>query len=144
MTSCECDARVGAELRVESRIDEADPAVTPSGVCTEVALHERAVHAETMALVSGEMIGSLVEDHEFAELRGITTMRITQADPAKEARDGTLESGMDRGQEARCERLDLLLAQPARGRPRCAEAEGAGPSASKRGVGLAGFEPTTF
>ena len=113
MTVCECEARVGGTLRLVSRSDEADPAMTLEGVFTEVALHERAVHTETMALGTGELIGSLVEMHEFAEQDGVTTMRITQTYPSKDARDGVVESGMDQAMEACYERLDALLAQPA-------------------------------
>ncbi len=113
MTVCECEARVGGALRLVSKSEEADPAMTLQGVFTEVVLHERAVHTETMALGSGQVIGSLVETHEFAEKGGVTTMRITQAYPSKDARDGVIASGMDQGLEACYEQLDALLAQPA-------------------------------
>ena len=112
MTVCECEARVGGALRLVSKSKEADPAMTLQGVFTEVVLHERAVHTETMALGSGETIGSLVETHEFAEKNGVTTMRITQAYPSKDARDTVIASGMDEGLEACYEQLDALLAQP--------------------------------
>ncbi len=113
MTVCECEARVGGALRLVSKSEEADPAMTLQGVFTEVVLHERAVHTETMALGSGQVIGSLVETHEFAEKGGVTTMRITQVYPSKDARDGVIASGMDQGLEACYEQLDALLAQPA-------------------------------
>jgi uncharacterized protein YndB with AHSA1/START domain len=92
---------------------EADPAMTLYGVFTEVRLHERVVHTETMVLGSGQPIGTLVEAHEFKEERGVTTMRITQAYPSKDARDGALASGMDQGMEAGYQQLDALLARPA-------------------------------
>ena len=66
-----------------------------------------------MVLGSGETIGTLVETHEFAEKGGVTTMRITQVYPSKDARDAVIASGMDEGMEACYERLDALLAQPA-------------------------------
>ena len=100
-------------LRLVSKSEEADPAMTLQGVFTEVVPHERAVHTETMVSGSGETIGTLVETHEFAEKGGVTTMRITQVYPSKEARDGALASGMDQGMEAGYEQLDALLAQPA-------------------------------
>jgi uncharacterized protein YndB with AHSA1/START domain len=112
MTVCECEARVGGALRLVSKSEEADPAMTLQGVFTEVVLHERAVHTETMALASGQVIGTLVETHEFAEKGGVTTMRITQVYPSKDARDGVIASGMDEGLEACYEQLDALLAQP--------------------------------
>ena len=88
-----------------------DPVMTLRGVFTEVVLHERIVHTETMALGSGQTIGSLVEKHEFAEQGGVTTMRITQTYASKEARDGALASGMDQGMEACYVESDAVLAQ---------------------------------
>ena len=110
MTVCECDPRVGGALRLVSKTADADPAMTLQGVFTEVLPHERAVHTETMALGTGEIVGSLVETHEFAEHGGITSMRITQQYPSKEARDGVVESGMPHEMEGCYERLDALLA----------------------------------
>lgn len=113
MTVCECEARVGGALRLAWKNEDADPVMTLQGVFTEVVLHERIVHTETMALGSGQTIGSLVEKHEFAEHHGVTTMRITQTYGSKEARDSAVSSGMDQGMEAGYKRLDSVLAQPA-------------------------------
>jgi len=113
LTICECDAREGGALNLAWKSEEADPAMTLKGVFTEVVLHERIVHTETMALGSGETIGSLLEKHEFAEKSGITTMRITQTYDSKEARDAAIASGMDQGMEACYQQLDAVLAQPA-------------------------------
>ena len=114
MTSCECDARLGGALELAWKSEEADPAMTLRGVFTEVVLHERIVHTETLALGSGQTIGSLLEKHEFAEQGGVTTMRITQTYASKEARDGAIASGMDQGMEACYRQLDAVLAQPGR------------------------------
>ena len=111
ITTCECDTRVGGALELAWKSAEADPAMTLRGVFTEVVLHERIVHTETMALGSGQTIGSLVEKHEFTEQGGVTTMRITQTYASKEARDGALASGMDQGMEACYAQLDAVLAQ---------------------------------
>ena len=73
MTVCECEARVGGSLRLAWKSEEADPAMSLLGVFTEVVLHERIVHTETMALGSGQVIGQLVETHEFAERGGVTS-----------------------------------------------------------------------
>ena len=113
MTTCQCEPRVGGALDVAWKSDEADPAMTLRGKFTEVVLHERAVHTETMALGSGQEIGSLLEKHEFAEEGSVTTMRITQTYASKEARDGAIGSGMDQGMEAGYKQLDAVLAQPA-------------------------------
>ena len=113
ITTCECDTRVGGALELAWKSDEADPAMTVRGVFTEVVLHERIVHTETMALGSGQVIGSLVEMHEFSEAGGVTTMRITQAYDSKADRDGALGSGMDEGMEACYQQLDAVLARSA-------------------------------
>jgi len=111
MTTCECDPRVGGALEVAWKSEEADPAMTLRGVFTEVVLHNRIVHTETMALGSGQTIGCLVEQHEFSEEGGVTTMRITQTYASKEARDGAIGSGMDQGMEACYRQLETLLAR---------------------------------
>ena len=113
LTTCECEARVGGALKLAWKSEEADPAMTLEGVFTEVAPHERIVHSETMALGSGQVIGSLLEKHEFAEKGGATTMRITQTYNSKEDRDGAIASGMDQGMEACYQQLDTVLARPA-------------------------------
>ena len=78
-----------------------------------MAPHEHAVHTETMALGSGQIIGSLVERHEFADKGGSTPMSITQTYNSKEDRDGALASGMDQGMEACYQKLEALLGEPA-------------------------------
>ena len=110
LTTLQCEPRVGGALDVAWKSDEADPAMTLRGKFTEVVLHERAVHTETMALGSGQEIGSLLEKHEFAEEGSVTTMRITQTYDSKEARDGAIASGMDQGMEACYQQLDAVLA----------------------------------
>lgn len=109
LTTCECDPRVGGALSLAWKSADADPAMTLRGAFTEVVLHERIVHTETMALGSGELVGSLVEEHAFLEAAGITTMRITQTYASREARDGAIASGMDQGMEACYQQLDAEL-----------------------------------
>jgi uncharacterized protein YndB with AHSA1/START domain len=109
MTTCRCEPRVGGTLDVAWKSEEADPVMTLRGKFTEVALHERAVHTETMALGSGQEIGSLLEEHQFTQEGAVTTMRITQTYASKEARDGALASGMDDGMEACYQHLDAEL-----------------------------------
>jgi uncharacterized protein YndB with AHSA1/START domain len=108
-----CDARVGGALELAWKSEAEDPAMTLRGVFTEVVPHERIVHTETMALGSGQTIGSLLEKHEFAQQNESTSMRITQTYASKEARDGALASGMDQGMDACYEQLDAVLTQPA-------------------------------
>jgi uncharacterized protein YndB with AHSA1/START domain len=111
VTTCECDARVGGKLSVAWKSDEANPAMTLRGEFTEVALHEYAVHTETMALGSGQTVGSLVEKHQFADQGAGTAMSITQTFESKEGREGALASGMDQGMEACYQNLDALLGE---------------------------------
>jgi uncharacterized protein YndB with AHSA1/START domain len=113
IASLECDARVGGKLFVAWKSDEANPIMTLRGEFTAVAPHEHAVHTETMALASGQVIGSLVEKHEFAEKGAATAMTITQTYNSKEDRDGALASGMDEGMEACYEQLEALLGERA-------------------------------
>jgi len=113
LTVCECEARVGGVLSLAWKSAEADPFMTLQGVFTEVVLHERMVHTETMALGSGQKVGEQVEKHEFAEENGVTTMRITQLYGSKEARDAAIASGMDQGMEAGFKQLDGVLTHAA-------------------------------
>jgi len=110
LTTCHCEPRVGGSLDVAWKTDEADPAMTLRGKFTEVVLHERAVHTETMALGSGQEIGSLLEKHEFYEKGGVTTMHITQTYDSKGSRDGAMASGLE-GMEACYQQLDAQLAE---------------------------------
>ncbi len=113
MTACECEPRVAGPLRLAWKNQDGGPGMTLYGVFTEVVSLERIVHTEAMVLESGEMVGTQVETHEFAERSGITTMRITQVYVSKDARDEALASGMDRGMEAGYVQLDAVLAHPA-------------------------------
>jgi uncharacterized protein YndB with AHSA1/START domain len=113
LSVCECDARVGGALELAWKSADADPVMTLEGEFTEVVPHERMVHTETMALGSGQTIGTLLEMHEFTEKDGITTLRITQTYDSKEARDGAVASGMEHGMEAGYQQLDALLARSA-------------------------------
>ena len=110
LTVCECEVRVGGVLNEAWKSDEADPAMTLKGVFTEVVPLERAVHTETMALGTGEVIGSLVEEHAFTEKGGVTSLRITQTYLSKDERDGAIGSGME-GMEVCYRKLDEVLVQ---------------------------------
>jgi uncharacterized protein YndB with AHSA1/START domain len=109
LTTLHCDPRVGGALDIAWKSDEADPAMTLRGKFTEVVLHEYAVHTESMALGTGQEIGSLLEKHEFSEEGNVTTLLITQTYLTMEALDGALASGMDEGMEACYQQLDTVL-----------------------------------
>jgi uncharacterized protein YndB with AHSA1/START domain len=110
ISTCACDLRVGGAVELSWKSDDADPAMTLRGVFTEIVLHERAVHTEIMAMGTGQLVGSLVEQHAFSEQGGVTTMRITQTYASKEARDGAIASGMDEGMESCYKQLEGVLA----------------------------------
>lgn len=110
-TICECDARTGGALRLVWKSADEDPAMTLYGVFTEAVSPQRMVHTEMMVTAAGVVVGSLVEVHEFEETNGITTMRITQSYPSKDARDGGFGGGMmEEGMEACYKQLDALFA----------------------------------
>jgi uncharacterized protein YndB with AHSA1/START domain len=106
-TTLECTPVVGGYVSIAWKSDDADPAMTLRGVFTEVVLHERIVHTEIMALGNGQIVGSLVEKHEFSEKGGVTTMRITQTYESKEARDGGV--GAMEGMEVCYKLLEALI-----------------------------------
>lgn len=110
MTVCVVDARVGGAVQLAWRSADADPVMTIYGVVTEVVQGVRLAHTEAMVLGSGQVVGTLLETHEFVERNGATTMRITQVYASKDARDGAIASGMEQGLEAGFQQLDRLLA----------------------------------
>jgi uncharacterized protein YndB with AHSA1/START domain len=83
------------------------------GVYREVVPPERIVRTETFEFgrdaQSGEQVGTLV----LTEKAGKTLLTLTVLYPSKEARDGAVAAGMDRGLGAGYDRLDELLATTA-------------------------------
>lgn len=111
LSSCVCEPRLGGVLKLAWKSEDADPVMTLEGTFTDVVFHERIVHTEAIALASGQVISSLVEEHAFTEEGGVTLMRITQTYESKEARDGAIGSGMDQDMEACYQQLDALVAE---------------------------------
>jgi uncharacterized protein YndB with AHSA1/START domain len=115
MVACEDDARVGGAFRwVWRGPDGAEMAM--HGVYREVVPPERIVRTESFEFgctpQAGEQLATLV----LTEQGGKTLLTLTLLYPSKEARDGTIASGMEKGVSASYERLDELLASmPARG-----------------------------
>jgi uncharacterized protein YndB with AHSA1/START domain len=107
-TVCEVEPRVGGALRIAWKTADADPAMTLAGTFSEFAPHTRMVHDEVMTLGTGEVIGSLVETHEFFERGDLTEVRITQTYASAADRDGALDGGVA-GMEACYLQLDALL-----------------------------------
>jgi len=110
MTVCEGDAKVGGSFRWAWNGPDGKPGLTISGVNREVVPPEKVVHTETMALGDGVPVGELLATVVLTEHEGKTHLRMTLLFPSKEARDGALASGMDRGVRAGYEQLDEILA----------------------------------
>ncbi|QOJ01831.1 MAG: SRPBCC domain-containing protein [Phycisphaeraceae bacterium] len=109
MTACEGGAVVGGAYRWAWDDAEGNPALSIHGVWTEVRPPWRVAHTETMEAGACGVVGSLVATIELAEAAGETVLTITLEFGSKEARDGALASGMDRGMEAGYAALDNAL-----------------------------------
>ena len=109
MTLCEDDLRVGGKFRWGWSGPEGAE-IAMHGVYREVTPPERMVRTETFDfgcdVQSGEQLGTLV----LAENGDKTNLTLTVLYPSKEARDGALASGMDKGVGAGYDRLDEMLA----------------------------------
>src|SRR5262245_22698927 len=96
MTLCEDDLRPGGVLRWAWRGPEGAEMMM-TGVYREVVPPERIVRTESYlvgcAPQSGEQLATLV----LTEKGGKTLLTLTVSYPSKEARDGAIASGMDRG-----------------------------------------------
>jgi uncharacterized protein YndB with AHSA1/START domain len=111
MVHCENDMTVGGAFRhVWHGPGGAEMGMR--GVYREVVPPERVVRTERFetgcAAQAGEQVGTLV----LTEQGGKTTLTLTVLYPSKEARDGALASGMERGVAASYDRLAELLAAP--------------------------------
>jgi uncharacterized protein YndB with AHSA1/START domain len=110
MTVCEGDAKVGGSFRWAWNGPDGKPALAIWGVNREVVPPEKVVHTETMELGDGVPLGELLATVVLTEHDGQTALRMTLLFPSKEARDGALASGMERGVGAGYDRLDEILA----------------------------------
>jgi uncharacterized protein YndB with AHSA1/START domain len=108
MTVCDDDARVGGAFHWEWRGPN-EAALSMRGVYREVVPPERIVRTESFefgcAPQAGEQLATLV----LTEETGKTLLTLTVQYPSKEARDGVIASGMDRGVGAGYDRLDEIL-----------------------------------
>jgi uncharacterized protein YndB with AHSA1/START domain len=104
---CEQDVRVGGAYRFAFGRDPKDPEVF-SGRYLEVdpparlvltQLYERMAHA-----------GDVVVMADFEESEGRTRLTLRQLFPSKEALEGSLASGMERGMRVTLDQLDALVA----------------------------------
>ena len=108
MVVCENDFRVGGNFQHTWRnVDGTE--MNMVGTYREVTPPGRIVRTETFtfgcAPQSGEQLAALV----LTEHGGKTTLTLTVLYPSKEARDGAIASGMERGVAAGYDRLDDIL-----------------------------------
>ena len=108
MPVCEIDLRVGGSYRYVWR-KAGVPEMGMGGVYREVVVPERVVATEEFdqAWYPGEAIGTLV----LVEQSGKTTVTQTMLYESREARDGILKSGMEKGVAVSYDRLADLLAR---------------------------------
>ena len=110
MTVCEGDAEVGGCFRWAWNGPDGQPALAIWGVNREVLPPEKIVHTENMEVGGGVPLGELQATVILTERDGKTTLHMTLLFPSKDARDGALASGMERGVAAGYDRLDEILA----------------------------------
>jgi uncharacterized protein YndB with AHSA1/START domain len=106
MTDCRIDLRVGGEYRYAAQIPDFGE-IAFRGVFMEVERPHRLVATEVYEAypdVEGVNTLTLVEED------GVTTMVVIMSYPTREARDGVVESGMERGLQVSLDRIDLILA----------------------------------
>jgi uncharacterized protein YndB with AHSA1/START domain len=108
MTVCDNDMRVGGAFRwVWRGPDHAEMAI--HGVYREVVPPERVVRAESFEFGCDAQADEKLATLVLTEKEGKTWLTLTLLFPSKEARDGTLASGMERGMAASYDRLAELL-----------------------------------
>jgi uncharacterized protein YndB with AHSA1/START domain len=109
MTECTGEAVVGGEFRNVWRSAEGTE-LTMRGVYRDVVPGERLVRTECFEFGPENQLGEQLAMLVLAEQDGHTALTITLSYPAKEARDATLASGMERGAAASYDRMEELLA----------------------------------
>lgn len=110
MTTCEGEPRVGGRYRWAWNDEHGNPALAIHGEFTEVSPPHRLTHTETMEMGACGIVGTLLATIELTEEAGVTHMKMTLTFDSRQARDGALASGMERGMEAGYRNLDALLA----------------------------------
>ena len=105
MPVCQIDLRVGGAYRYVWRQISDGREMGMGGVYREIAAPVRVVATEKFdeAWYSGEAVGTLV----LVEQGGITTITQTLLYQSRDARDGVLKSGMEKGVAASYDRLDF-------------------------------------
>jgi uncharacterized protein YndB with AHSA1/START domain len=107
MPVCEIDLKVGGKYRYVWRRDKEGTEMGMGGVYREIVAPERVVATEKFdqSWYPGEAVGTFV----LVEQGGKTTLTQTILYESREARDGVLKSGMEKGVVASYDRLAKLL-----------------------------------
>jgi uncharacterized protein YndB with AHSA1/START domain len=107
MPVCEIDLKVGGKYRYVWRRDKDGTEMGMGGVYHEIVAPERVVATEKFdqSWYPGEAVGTFV----LVEQAGKTTLTQTILYESREARDGVLKSGMEKGIVASYDRLAKLL-----------------------------------
>jgi uncharacterized protein YndB with AHSA1/START domain len=110
MPVCEIDLKAGGAYRWVWRRDTDGTEMGMGGVYREIVPNERIVSTEKFdeAWYPGEAVGTF----ELVEKNGKTTLTQTIRYESREARDGVLESDMERGVAASYDRLEEILLLP--------------------------------
>ena len=104
---CEQDLRVGGAYRFAFGRDPKDPEVV-SGRYLEVDPPSRLVLTQLYERMA--RVGEAVVTADFEEIEGRTGLTLRQLFPSKEALEGALASGMERGMRITLDQLDELVA----------------------------------
>lgn len=110
MTKCEEDLRVGGSFRWEWAGPDGNTAMVMHGQYREVVPQRRVVRTETFDMGCDNRLGEQIAALDFSEDGGRATVTITVRFPSKEARDGMIASGMEKGVSAGYDNLERMLA----------------------------------
>jgi uncharacterized protein YndB with AHSA1/START domain len=105
---CEQGVRVGGAYRFAFGRNPKDPEVF-SGRYLEVDPPSRLVLTQLYERMSD--VGDVVVTVDFKETQGRTHLTLRQLFPSKEALEGALASGMERGMRVTLDQLDVLVAE---------------------------------
>ncbi len=106
MPICEIDLQVGGAYRYVWRNDENGQEFGSTGAFREILPPERIVHTERMDGAPGEALVTNL----LSEQGGKTTLTFIMLFDSKEARDGALQTGMEKGVAISYDRMADLLA----------------------------------
>jgi uncharacterized protein YndB with AHSA1/START domain len=108
MTICDEDVRVGGAFHWAWSGPEG-AAMSMRGVYREVVPPQRIVRTESFEFGCDSQAGEQLATIVLTEQAGRTLLTLTVLYPSKEARDGTIASGMEHGLNAGYDRLEEIL-----------------------------------